>query len=64
MILVFVVLIFIFLDALNLLEDVFSFLKGTNQGEVVGSAVLLILIVLFIVYITQEKQSGQTEKKS
>jgi len=64
MIVVFLVLIFIFLDALNLLEDVFDFLKGTNQGEIVGSVILLILIVLFIVYITQGKEYGQTEKKS
>ena len=64
MIIVFVGLVFIFLDALNLLEEVFDFLKGTNKGEFVGSALLMILIVLFIVYVTQEKQSKQIEKKT
>jgi hypothetical protein len=64
MIIVFLVLVFIFLDALNLTQDIFGFLSGTNRGEFVGSALLLILIVLFIVYVTQEKITGKTEPKS
>ena len=64
MIIVFVVLVFIFLDALDLLGDVFDFLEGTSRGEFVGSALLLILIVFFIYYVTQERKSGQSEKKS
>ena len=58
--LVFVGLIFIFLDALGLLQDVFNFFEGTQQGEVVGSAILLIVIVTFIIYITQDRKSGST----
>ena len=58
MLLVFVALIFIFLDALDVLNDVFDFLKGTDRGEIVGSVLLLILIVSFIVYVTQEKGSS------
>ena len=61
MVIVFLVLVFIFLDALNVLQDVFSFLKGTNRGELVGSVILLIVIILFIVYVTQEKRSGKAE---
>ena len=68
MVIVFVILIFIFLDALpsdegrdSLLDDVFDFLDGTNRGELVGSAILLILIILFIVYVTQDRK---VEKKS
>jgi len=64
MLIVFVVLVFIFLDALDLLNDVSDFFKGTNQGEIVGSVVLLIVIVGFIYFITQGRESGQTEKKS
>jgi len=63
--LVFVALIFIFLDALDLLSDVGDFLSGTDRGELVGSAILLIVIVVFIVYITQDKgYGGNAEKKS
>ncbi|HJN57221.1 MAG: hypothetical protein QF436_01090 [Candidatus Woesearchaeota archaeon] len=55
MVLVFVVLIFIFLDALGFADDTFGFLSGNNQGEFVGSVILIALIVLFIVYVTQER---------
>ena len=56
MIIVFLVLGFIFLDALNLLDVTFSFFSGTDKGELVGSIILLGLIVLFIAYITQERK--------
>tara|TARA_Y100000310_G_scaffold281722_1_gene302403 strand:+ start:39004 stop:39579 length:576 start_codon:yes stop_codon:yes gene_type:complete len=56
--LVFVGLIFIFLDALGLLQDVSNFFEGTQRGEVVGSVLLLVMIVIFIVYVTQDKKGG------
>src|SRR3989338_1954745 len=56
MLIVFIVLIFIFLDALGLLEGTFSFLSGTNRGETVGSVLLLILVVLFVAYVTQDRK--------
>ena len=67
MVIVFIVLVFIFLDAIpsdggdSLLDDTFDFLDGTDRGELVGSAILLILIILFVVYVTQERK---VEKKS
>jgi len=61
MIIVFIGLAFIFLDALDLLEDTLGFLEGTSKGEFVGSILLLVLIIAFIVFVTQEKQ---TEKKT
>ncbi len=60
MIIVFVGLVFIFLDALGLTDQVFSFLRGTASGEVVGSALLLILIVIFVVFITQDRGGGSS----
>lgn len=63
MLIVFIVLILIFLDALGMLENIFGFLKGTDRGELVGSALLMIMIVLFIVYVTQGKESGAAPKK-
>jgi Ca2+/Na+ antiporter len=57
MIIVFLGLTFIFLDALDLLQDTFDFLEGTSKGEFVGSVILIIMIVLFMVFITQERQS-------
>jgi len=70
MIIVFLGLAFIFLDAIpsesggSLLDDAFGFLSGTSRGEFVGSGILLVLIILFIVFITQERKSGDFEKKS
>ena len=59
MLIVFLGLVFIFLDALDLLNPIFEFLKGTNnQGELVGSALLMIVIVIFIGYVTQDKNKG------
>jgi hypothetical protein len=58
MVVVFIGLAFIFLDALNLIDTVFSFLKGTDKGEIVGSVLLLGVIVLFVAYVTQEKKNG------
>src|SRR3989344_4546923 len=48
MIIVFIGLAFIFLDALGWMDQVFGFLKGTANGEIIGSAFLLILIVIFV----------------
>ena len=50
MAIIFIGLVFIFLDALNLTDDIFTFFRGTDQGEIVGSVLLLVLIVLFIVF--------------
>ena len=60
MLIVFVGLVFIFLDALDLTDTVFDFLKGTDEGEIVGSVLLLIVIVMFIAFVTQEKKSGSS----
>ena len=56
MIIVFLGLAFIFLDALDLLQDTFDFFEGTNRGEFIGSVILIILLILFIVFVTQERQ--------
>ena len=61
--LVFVVLIFIFLDALDLLQPTFDFLKGTTRGELVGSVLLILLLVMVIFSVTKENGAGHSEKK-
>lgn len=61
MLIVFLGLVFIFLDALDLTGEVSSFFTGTDKGETTGSVLLLVLIVLFIVYVTGQTQ---TTKKS
>ena len=61
MIIVFLGLLFIFLDALGLWGDTLGFLRGTNRGELVGSVILMIIIIMFIAYVTQEKK---VEKKA
>ena len=61
MIIVFIGLGFIFLDALDVWDDVFSFFDGTSSGEVVGTIILFVIIVMFMVYVTQERK---IEKKT
>jgi|TARA_Y100000310_G_scaffold342807_1_gene447552 hypothetical protein len=61
MIIVFLGLAFIFLDAFGWLEETSDFFSGSSSGELVGSVVLLVIVVLFIVYITQDRK---IEKKS
>ncbi len=61
MIIVFLGLLFIFLDALGLWDDTLDFFSGTSRGEFVGSLILILVIVLFIVFVTKGKEP---EKKS
>ena len=64
MIIVFIGLAFIFLDALGWMDQVFGFLRGNANGEIIGSALLLILIVIFVVFITQDRGGGSGSKSS
>lgn len=60
MIIVFIAIVGIFLDAIKTeegvswLESLSSFSGSGNSGEVLGAAVLLILVVLFMVYAVRE----------
>tara|TARA_Y100000031_G_C8206523_1_gene378896 strand:- start:500 stop:1051 length:552 start_codon:yes stop_codon:yes gene_type:complete len=62
MVIVFIVMVFIALDALELMDDTFGFLSGSDKGEIVGSVVLLVLIVLFIAFITQDNKHKSDKK--
>ena len=70
MVVVFATLIFIFLDALpsdegndSLLDDVFDFFDdGGNRGEFIGSVILLIILVSFIFYVTQDRYPHEKKK--
>ena len=55
MIIIFIGLAFIFLDSLDLLDSTLGFLQGTDKGEITGSAILLILIIMFMVFVTKER---------
>ncbi len=63
MFIVFVGLAFIFLDAMDMIEPLGRFFSGTDRGEFIGSAFLLILIVFFIAFVTQGNKHGSGEKK-
>ena len=63
MFIVFVGLAFIFLDAMDMLEPLGRFFSGTDRGEFIGSAFLLILIIFFIAFVTQGNKHGSGEKK-
>ena len=61
MVIAFVGIVLIFLDALGFLEDLFDFLTG-GRNEIVGSIVLLIIIVLFIAWVVKEPQKKEAKK--
>jgi Ca2+/Na+ antiporter len=44
------------------MDDTFGFLSGSDKGEIVGSVVLLVLIVLFIAFITQDNKHKSDKK--
>ena len=56
----------IFLNAMGWLEEFWNFLSGGSAGNAVGSIVLLIIIVLFMVYVVKEpgsfSKTGAKEK--
>jgi hypothetical membrane protein len=54
MIIMFVGIVLIFLDALGWLEDTWEFLGGSAQGEGIGAIILIVIIVLFMVFIVRE----------
>jgi hypothetical protein len=64
LIIVFLGISFIFLDALGLIEKVFGFVSGRDQGVVIGSVILLGLIVAFIIYVTSERKNGGSSSGS
>ncbi len=64
MFIVFIGLAFIFLDALDLMGPLGNFFRGTERGEFIGSAFLLILIIFFIAFVTQGNKQGHGEKKA
>lgn len=62
MVIAFVSISVIFLDATDYLDDTFGFLTGADRGEVTGTAILFIVIIVFIIYVTQDKQGhGQSK---
>lgn len=62
MVIAFVGIILIFLDALDWLNSLTDFLKSHWQTDWVASLILLIFIVIFMWYITKD-QKPKTEKK-
>ncbi|MFH1642806.1 MAG: hypothetical protein ABIC04_07975 [Nanoarchaeota archaeon] len=65
MIIMFVGIVLIFLNAIGWLDDLWNFLSNGSGGNAVGSIVLIILIILFMMYIVKEpgKGSSSNEKK-
>lgn len=65
LIITFIAIIFIFLNALGWLEPVWNFILKTGTSDAVASVVLIGLIVLFMVWVTGGfKGSGNKGEKS
>jgi len=66
MVFMFIGIAVIFLNAMGWLEEFWNFLSGGSAGNAVGSIVLLIIIVLFMVYVVKEpgsfSKTGAKEK--
>ena len=54
MVIMFIGIILIFLDALGWLEDSWGYFGATNAGDVAGIAVVIIIAILFIVFVIKE----------
>ena len=52
MVIVFVIIVLIFLNALGFIDDITDFSRG-GRNEIVGSIILLILIVLFVGWVSR-----------
>jgi hypothetical membrane protein len=63
MILMFVGIVLIFIYALGWWDRVWDFFRFQTGGEVVGSIILIVIIVLFIWYITKSEPHKETVKK-
>lgn len=63
MILMFIGIVLIFIYALGWWDMMWGFFKFNTGGEVVGSVILLVIIVLFIWYITKSEPHKDTAAK-
>ncbi|MBW2981770.1 hypothetical protein KY343_02710 [Candidatus Woesearchaeota archaeon] len=63
MIIMFIGIIFIFLDALNWLSPFWRFLTRYWETRWVASLILIIVIIIFIWYITKGEKAPETTKK-
>jgi hypothetical protein len=63
MTIMFVGIVFIFLDALDWLEPFWDFLRDNYQTQWVASLILLVFVVLFMYFITREKRSSPAKSE-
>jgi hypothetical protein len=64
MILIFLGIVIIFLQALGWLETVFGFFILYYEVEWVAALILIIIIIAFMWYVTRDSQSPKKEKKA
>jgi len=62
MIIMFIGIILIFLDAMGWLQDTWGYFGATSAGEVAGITVLIIIAVLFIVFTVKEPKKPSTKQ--
>lgn len=63
MFIMFIGIVLIFLQALDWLEPFWNFLKDHWETQWVGSLILLVVIVLFMLYITRSKEELPPKKE-
>ncbi|HLC95896.1 MAG TPA: hypothetical protein VJH97_01070 [Candidatus Nanoarchaeia archaeon] len=63
MIIMFVGIVLIFLNAVGWLDQVWGFLSEGSGGNAVGSIILIVIIILFMVYIVKDNKEGSEKKK-
>src|SRR3989344_4495702 len=62
MILIFIAIVVILLNALDWLNPIFSVILLTPSTDWAATAVLVLIILAFMYYVTQEKSGGHEEK--
>ena len=61
MIIIFIAIVAILLNALDWLNPIFAVILATPNTDWAATAVLVVLVLIFMFYVTQEKSSGHAE---
>ena len=63
MVIMFIGIVLIFLNAIGWLDDFWNFLSRGTGGNAVGSIILIVIIILFMMYIVKEPETVKTNAK-
>lgn len=60
MVIMFIGIVLIFLDALGWLTDLQNYFGGTTRGDAIGAIVLVVIIILFIIWVVKGSNNSKS----